>query len=297
VPPCRGLRGQGCGVRRARLRPPSVVRHCALALFSPSRPLLSVCRPYITNFFAFFVLFRKIFKTTFLLVWIQKIDPYLGSVIIDAEVTRLNANIDGAKISFPSMSWHLRYVLGGRHREHWRRPQFIYSYDWAATRWYGNFAMTLALFFNFLFYYLLLYCWSIFNGDSCCKLSRVIWREVRSRWGWQRLASCTKAAGKVYCTSQCKDVAQSDICSVTLKLVGCPCVTTAYNNIHINYLLKKIQDFLLIVSARCIIFFDLANWCYCLLHPICLVTTRLIKWAVRREFITTGWTNKDYKMT
>lgn len=65
---CRGLRGLGCGVRRARLPPPSVVRHCALALFSPSRPLLSVCRAYITNIFAFFVLFRKIFKTTFFLV-------------------------------------------------------------------------------------------------------------------------------------------------------------------------------------------------------------------------------------
>jgi hypothetical protein len=47
---------------------------------------------------------------------------------------------------------------------------------------------------------------------------------------------------------------------------------------------KKIQDFLLIVCALCIIFFDLSNWCYCLLHPICLGITRLMKWAVRREF-------------
>jgi hypothetical protein len=43
-------------------------------------------------------------------------------------------------------------------------------------------------------------------------------------------------------------------------LVGCPCVATAYNNTHVNYPSKKFQDFLLIVSALCIIyFFDLAN--------------------------------------
>jgi hypothetical protein len=38
-------------------------------------------------------------------------------------------------------------------------------------------------------------------------------------------------------------------------LVGCPCVATTYNNTHITYPQKKIQDFLLIVSALCIIFF------------------------------------------
>jgi hypothetical protein len=37
-----------------------------------------------------------------------------------------------------------------------------------------------------------------------------------------------------------------------ISLVGCPCVATAYNNTHVNYLSKKIQDFLLIVSALCI---------------------------------------------
>jgi hypothetical protein len=43
-------------------------------------------------------------------------------------------------------------------------------------------------------------------------------------------------------------------------LVGCPCVATAYNNTHVNYPSKKFQDFVLIVSALCIIyFFDLAN--------------------------------------
>jgi predicted membrane protein len=38
-------------------------------------------------------------------------------------------------------------------------------------------------------------------------------------------------------------------------LVGCPCVATAYNNTHINYPPKKFQDFLLIASVLCIIFF------------------------------------------
>jgi hypothetical protein len=60
---------------------------------------------------------------------------------------------------------------------------------------------------------------------------------------------------------------------------------------------KKIQDFLLILSALCIIFFDLANWCYCLLHPICFVIARSMKWAIIIEFTTTDWTNIDYKMT
>jgi hypothetical protein len=39
------------------------------------------------------------------------------------------------------------------------------------------------------------------------------------------------------------------------KLVGCPSVATAYNNTHVNYPSKKFQDFLLIVSALCIIYF------------------------------------------
>jgi hypothetical protein len=38
-------------------------------------------------------------------------------------------------------------------------------------------------------------------------------------------------------------------------LVGCPCVATAYNNTHVNYPSKKFQNFLLIVSALCIIYF------------------------------------------
>jgi hypothetical protein len=36
-------------------------------------------------------------------------------------------------------------------------------------------------------------------------------------------------------------------------LVGCPCVATAYNNTYVNYLSKRFQDFLLIVSALYII--------------------------------------------
>jgi hypothetical protein len=43
-------------------------------------------------------------------------------------------------------------------------------------------------------------------------------------------------------------------------LVGCPCVAAAHNNTHINYPPKRSQDFLLIVSALRIIFFDLTNW-------------------------------------
>jgi hypothetical protein len=38
-------------------------------------------------------------------------------------------------------------------------------------------------------------------------------------------------------------------------LVGCPCVATVYDNIHVNYPSKKFQDFLLIVFALCIIYF------------------------------------------
>jgi hypothetical protein len=47
-------------------------------------------------------------------------DLYLGATIIGADVTHLDANIDGTKISFPSLSWRLR-VRGSR-REHWRQP-------------------------------------------------------------------------------------------------------------------------------------------------------------------------------
>jgi hypothetical protein len=37
-------------------------------------------------------------------------------------------------------------------------------------------------------------------------------------------------------------------------LVSCPCVATVYNNTHVTYPPKKIQDFLLIVSALRTIF-------------------------------------------
>jgi hypothetical protein len=80
-------------------------------------------------------------------------------------------------------------------------------------------------------------------------------------------------------------------------LVGCPYVVTAHNNAHVKYPPKRSQDFLLIVSALRIIFFDLTNWCCCLLHPICLGTTRPIKGEIRREFTTSDWANRDYKMT
>jgi hypothetical protein len=64
--------------------------------------------------------------------------------------------------------------------------------------------------------------------------------------------------------------------AIYILLVGCPCIATAYNNTYINYPLKK-SRFLLIVSVLRIIFFYLANLCYCLLNPICLRTTRPMK--------------------
>jgi hypothetical protein len=39
------------------------------------------------------------------------------------------------------------------------------------------------------------------------------------------------------------------------RLVGCPCVVTAHNNTHVNYLPERSQYFLLIVFASCMIFF------------------------------------------
>jgi hypothetical protein len=64
----------------------------------------------------------------------------------------------------------------------------------------------------------------------------------------------------------------------TYILVGCPCVATAYNNTHVNYPSKKFQDFLLIVSALCIIYFLI--WLTDVIvysMQICLGTTRPIK--------------------
>jgi hypothetical protein len=60
---------------------------------------------------------------------------------------------------------------------------------------------------------------------------------------------------------------------------------------------KKVSRiFIVCLRSPYNIFFDLANWCYCLLHPICIGTTRPMKWAIIREFTTTDWTNGDYKM-
>jgi hypothetical protein len=42
--------------------------------------------------------------------------------------------------------------------------------------------------------------------------------------------------------------------NISSILVGCLCVVTAHNNIHVNYSSKRSQDFLLIVSALRIIF-------------------------------------------
>jgi hypothetical protein len=48
-----------------------------------------------TVFYAFWSFLRKIFTITPFLIWIQKMDPYLGAIIIGAEITRLGANING----------------------------------------------------------------------------------------------------------------------------------------------------------------------------------------------------------
>jgi MFS superfamily sulfate permease-like transporter len=61
-------------------------------------------------------------------------------------------------------------------------------------------------------------------------------------------------------------------------LVGSPCVATAYNNTHLNYLSKKNSRFLLIVSALCIIYFLI--WLTDVIvyfMEICLCTTQPIK--------------------
>jgi hypothetical protein len=62
------------------------------------------------------------------------------------------------------------------------------------------------------------------------------------------------------------------------SLVGCPCVATAYNNIHLNDPSKKFQEFLLIISALCIIYFLI--WLTDVIvysMQICLGTTRPMK--------------------
>lgn len=52
------------------------------------------------TFFLFFYPSSKIFTTMSFLVCIQEIDPYLGAITINIEVTRLDANINDAKILF-----------------------------------------------------------------------------------------------------------------------------------------------------------------------------------------------------
>jgi hypothetical protein len=59
---------------------------------------------------------------------------------------------------------------------------------------------------------------------------------------------------------------------------------------------KKSQDFLLIVSALRIIFF-LIWLTNVIVYFIQYILPRPMKWAIRKEFTTTDWTNKDYRMT
>jgi hypothetical protein len=77
------------------------------------------------------------------------------------------------------------------------------------------------------------------------------------------------------CSGCCKGLTAFN-CSINLTS-RLPVRYDAYNNTHVNYPPKRSQDFLLIVSALCIIFFYLANRCYCLLHAICVGTTRPMK--------------------
>jgi hypothetical protein len=62
---------------------------------------------------------------------------------------------------------------------------------------------------------------------------------------------------------------------------------------------KKILRFFIdcLCSVLYIIFLNLTNWGCCLLHLICLGTTRSMKGAIRREFTMIEWTNRDYKIT
>jgi hypothetical protein len=84
-------------------------------------------------------------------------------------------------------------------------------------------------------------------------------------------------------------------CSDVINTSRLPVWWTTHNNTHVNYPPKRSQDFLLIVDCQHN-FFNLTNWC-CLLHPICLGTTWPMKGAIRREFTTTDWTNRYYRMT
>jgi hypothetical protein len=85
------------------------------------------------------------------------------------------------------------------------------------------------------------------------------------------------------------------------RLVGCPCVVTAHNNTHVNYLPERSQYFLLIFFIDCLLFLHnifliwLTN--VVVYSSQCLGTTSQINGVIRREFTTTDWTNRDYIMT
>jgi hypothetical protein len=75
--------------------------------------------PYAV-FFACWPFWGKFFTSKLFSVSIQKIDPYLGAITIGAEVTRLDTNINGAKVRSGVPMWHL--CGRGRHRHYWCRP-------------------------------------------------------------------------------------------------------------------------------------------------------------------------------
>jgi hypothetical protein len=76
------------------------------------------------------------------------------------------------------------------------------------------------------------------------------WRTRQPGWvgalGWNRLQGWSVWASFNYWKPRAP---------VIYILVDCPCVTTNYNNTHVNYPPKRFQNFLLIVFALCIIFF------------------------------------------
>lgn len=77
------------------------------------------CNDY--SFFFILAIFQWFSKISFF-VWIQKIDSYLSAIVINAEVTHLNVNIDGIKISLS----HVDLARGmGQLRDYWRRSPFI----------------------------------------------------------------------------------------------------------------------------------------------------------------------------
>jgi hypothetical protein len=68
------------------------------------------------SFFVFLALFRKILSNTLLTERFQKIDPYLGAIVVGAKVTRHGARVTGAKTLTRGAD-----VAGSWRRDLWRQ--------------------------------------------------------------------------------------------------------------------------------------------------------------------------------